>query len=68
MRLPQRDGQEATEELGRRILGKLGCASLLITQGEHGMTLFTRKGASTVSVHIPTRAREVYDVTGPATP
>jgi D-beta-D-heptose 7-phosphate kinase/D-beta-D-heptose 1-phosphate adenosyltransferase len=64
MRLPQRDGQEATEELGRRILGKLGCASLLITQGEHGMTLFTRKGASTVSVHIPTRAREVYDVTG----
>jgi D-beta-D-heptose 7-phosphate kinase/D-beta-D-heptose 1-phosphate adenosyltransferase len=64
MRVPQKDGQQAAEELGRRILAKLGCASLLITQGEHGMTLFTRRGAAASSVHIPTRAREVFDVTG----
>ena len=28
------------------------------------MTLFTRRGSSVVPVHIPTRAREVFDVTG----
>ncbi len=64
MRLPQRAGQDAAEELGREILAKLGCRSLLITQGEHGMTLFTRRGAGAASIHIPTRAREVFDVTG----
>ncbi|MDA8132334.1 MAG: D-glycero-beta-D-manno-heptose-7-phosphate kinase [Elusimicrobia bacterium] len=64
MRLTQRDGQPAAEQLGRTIVKKLACRSLLITQGEHGMTLFTRRGASVDSVHIPTRAREVFDVTG----
>ena len=96
MRLMQKDGQEAVEELGRRIIKTLNCKSLLITQGEHGMTLFntcvgavTRQGAlsqcrirasghQTAGVtraanstsgrvkilHIPTKAREVYDVTG----
>ncbi len=64
MRLTARDGQEAAERLGRGIMRKLALRSLLITQGEHGMTLFTRKGASAEPRHIPTRAREVYDVTG----
>jgi len=64
MHLPQRDGQEAAEKLGRDILSKLGCRSLLITQGEHGMTLFSGKGSAMTSTHIPTRAREVFDVTG----
>ena len=64
MRLTVRDGQEAAEQLGREIMRKLALRSLLITQGEHGMTLFTRKGASAATHHIPTRAREVYDVTG----
>lgn len=64
MRRTQRDGQEAAEELGREIVRKLGCLSVLITQGEHGMTLFTRRGGKVVPVHIPTRAREVFDVTG----
>lgn len=64
MRLPHRDGQPAAEALGRRVMAKLGCRSLLITQGEHGMTLFTRKGPAVTPVHIPTRAREVFDVTG----
>ncbi len=64
MRLTQRDGQEAAELLGRDIMRRLALRSLLITQGEHGMTLFTRRGASVAARHIPTRAREVYDVTG----
>ena len=64
MRLTPRDGQEAAEKLGREILAKLACRSLLITQGEHGMTLFKRDGASVRSTHIPTRAVEVFDVTG----
>ena len=64
MRLTVRDGQEAAEQLGREIMRTLALRSLLITQGEHGMTLFPRKGASAATHHIPTRAREVYDVTG----
>jgi D-beta-D-heptose 7-phosphate kinase/D-beta-D-heptose 1-phosphate adenosyltransferase len=46
---------------GARILGLLRCQSVLITRGEHGMSLFSR-GARTL--HIPTAAREVFDVTG----
>lgn len=64
MRQSQRDGQPAAEELGRAIMKKLACRTLLITQGEHGMTLFVRKGSAITPVHIPTRAREVFDVTG----
>lgn len=64
MRLSVKEGQEAAEELGRAILKRLSCRSLLITQGEHGMTLFQRGGKAAGSVHIPTRAREVFDVTG----
>ncbi len=36
-------------------------SSLLVTQGEHGMTLL-QEGEP--PLHLPTRAREVYDVTG----
>ncbi|MEE8575289.1 MAG: D-glycero-beta-D-manno-heptose-7-phosphate kinase [Thermodesulfobacteriota bacterium] len=38
----------------------LGTAALLVTRGEHGMSLF--EGSS--EVHIPTVAKEVYDVSG----
>jgi D-beta-D-heptose 7-phosphate kinase/D-beta-D-heptose 1-phosphate adenosyltransferase len=44
-----------------RIREMLDCKSVLITRGEHGMSLLDVKGAMT---HIPTMAREVYDVTG----
>ncbi|PKM97245.1 MAG: D-glycero-beta-D-manno-heptose-7-phosphate kinase [Elusimicrobia bacterium HGW-Elusimicrobia-3] len=64
MRQTQKDGQEQAEKLGRDIMRRLGLRSLLITQGEHGMTLFTRKASALASTHIPTRAREVFDVTG----
>ena len=46
---------------GQRLLTLLGCAAALITRGEHGMSLF-EKGKK--PVHIPTAAREVFDVTG----
>ncbi len=47
--------------VGRRLLSMLGCGAALITRGEHGMSLFER---ARPAVHIPTAAREVFDVTG----
>jgi D-beta-D-heptose 7-phosphate kinase/D-beta-D-heptose 1-phosphate adenosyltransferase len=50
------------EKAGRKLLAILSCAAVLITRGEEGMTLFEKgKGKMT---HIPTKAKEVYDVTG----
>jgi D-beta-D-heptose 7-phosphate kinase/D-beta-D-heptose 1-phosphate adenosyltransferase len=46
---------------GKKLLNHLRCEGVLITRGEHGMTLFEKKGEVT---NIPTAAREVYDVTG----
>jgi D-beta-D-heptose 7-phosphate kinase/D-beta-D-heptose 1-phosphate adenosyltransferase len=54
----------STEEVvcaGRKILRETGIQHLLITRGEEGMALFEDHGRVT---HIPTLAREVYDVTG----
>jgi len=66
--------KEASEALGVKISSdedaskaaallreKIGCESVLITRGEHGMTLLENNGSFT---HIPTLATEVYDVTG----
>ena len=52
---------EELERAGRRIVKTLGCEAALITRGEQGMSLFPREART---VHIPTTAREVYDVTG----
>jgi D-beta-D-heptose 7-phosphate kinase/D-beta-D-heptose 1-phosphate adenosyltransferase len=49
------------ERAGAKILKQLRCQALLVTRGEHGMSLF-RAGRQTF--HIPTFAREVFDVTG----
>ena len=46
---------------GEKILRLLGCRAVLVTRGEHGMSLFPRGGRP---VHVPTAAREVFDVTG----
>jgi rfaE bifunctional protein kinase chain/domain len=46
---------------GKRIVAMLGCRAALITRGEHGMSLFERDRRP---LHIPTAARDVYDVTG----
>ncbi len=57
---------EITDEMSliaaaRRIRDLLDCKNVLITRGEHGMSLLDAEGEMT---HIPTVAREVYDVTG----
>ncbi len=49
------------EEVGWGLLEKLKVEALLITRGEKGMSLFE---ANRTLTHFPTRAREVYDVTG----
>jgi len=59
-------GLEITDErsliaAAQRIREMLECPNVLITRGEHGMTLLGENGEVT---HIPTMAREVYDVTG----
>ncbi|MBW1788573.1 MAG: D-glycero-beta-D-manno-heptose-7-phosphate kinase [Deltaproteobacteria bacterium] len=46
---------------GRKMVAELNCRSVLITQGKDGMTLFENGGEIT---HIPTVAKEVFDVTG----
>jgi D-beta-D-heptose 7-phosphate kinase/D-beta-D-heptose 1-phosphate adenosyltransferase len=51
---------EAVEIAGEELRERLAAASVLITRGERGMTLFTGDGHS----HFPTVAEEVYDVTG----
>lgn len=49
------------EKVGKGLLKKWRCQSVLITLGEDGMALF-EKNAPTI--YIPTAAREVYDVSG----
>jgi len=46
---------------GKTLMKKLDCGTVLITRGDEGMTLFEKNNRIT---HIPTFAREVYDVTG----
>lgn len=55
------DSEAGLRKAGRKIMADLDCASVLITRGEQGMTLFEHDG---VISHIPTVAREVFDVTG----
>lgn len=53
---------EATlHQAGKTLLKKLGCQAVLITRGEQGMSLFDKSGEI---AHIPTEARQVFDVTG----
>jgi len=48
-------------QAGRLMLSRLNSRSVLITQGKDGMTLFENNGEIT---HIPTIAKNVFDVTG----
>ncbi len=48
-------------EVGAALLGQFRIPSLLITLGEHGMLLFDE---GQPPYHTPTRAREVFDVSG----
>lgn len=53
--------EETLVTAGKTLLKRLRCKAILITKGEKGMSLFESTGKIT---HIPTFAREVYDVTG----
>lgn len=52
---------ESLSAAGRKLMAKLRSDAVLITRGEHGMSLFEGTGEP---VSIPTVAKEVYDVTG----
>lgn len=55
------DDDQSINEAGAMIRQRLGCQSVLITRGEKGMSLYEADGAAW---HLPTQARQVYDVTG----
>ena len=59
--IPGDDGDIALQQAGQILLKKWDTRYLLITLGEQGMMLFERDGSSH---HIPTRARQVFDVSG----
>lgn len=54
-------GLEELVDKGEALCRKAGIDSLLITQGERGMSLL---GPGMAPLHIPANTREVYDVTG----
>ncbi|MGD0916723.1 MAG: D-glycero-beta-D-manno-heptose-7-phosphate kinase [Thermodesulfobacteriota bacterium] len=51
----------SVDRMGKKLLKRLKCAALVITQGEKGMTIFEPHQEPYA---VPTVAREVYDVTG----
>ena len=55
-----RDEQEIAAK-GTALMAEHALDALLITRGEQGMTLLRRDSAA---LHLPAKAREVYDVTG----
>jgi len=55
------DTQQHIVEKGMNLVKEMDLKALLITQGEQGMTLLTLEKAP---LHLPTHAREVFDVTG----
>ncbi len=55
-----RDEEELVAK-GQAMLERFDLETLLVTRGEHGMTLLQRQQPP---FHLPTQAREVYDVTG----
>lgn len=55
------ESEEQLVQKGNELMQKLALGALLITRGEQGMTLL-RPGLA--ELHLPARAREVFDVTG----
>ena len=53
--------EDSLLKAGKALLRRVGCESVLITRGEHGMSLFRK---DKTPLHIPTFAQEVFDVTG----
>ncbi len=55
------NGKHSVEEVGEKLMSRLGMECLLITLGEEGMALFEKSGKI---YRIPTVAKEVFDVSG----
>jgi D-beta-D-heptose 7-phosphate kinase/D-beta-D-heptose 1-phosphate adenosyltransferase len=55
--------EESLRVAGERIMERLGLRHLLITRGELGMSFFEKEEETKIT-HIPTAARDVFDVTG----
>lgn len=53
--------EEAINQAGELLRQRLGCQGVLITRGEHGMSLYEHQASCW---HVPATARQVYDVTG----
>jgi D-beta-D-heptose 7-phosphate kinase/D-beta-D-heptose 1-phosphate adenosyltransferase len=53
--------EQELEQKGEQLRQHLGLDALLVTRSERGMSLIS---AGSQAVHLPTRAREVFDVTG----
>ena len=54
------DSNSDTEKCGRMIMKKYNIKNVLVTRGDKGLSLITKKG----SFHSPTISKEVYDVSG----
>jgi rfaE bifunctional protein kinase chain/domain len=52
---------DSLQKAGLELLQRTGAECVMITRGEHGMALFEKVGEEH---HLPTEAREVFDVTG----
>ena len=55
------DSQEDLERAAAMLIGKMTLDALVVTKGEQGMYVFE---PGKLPLHIPTAAREVYDVSG----
>jgi len=55
------NNRSSLEKVGRKLLEKLRCDAIVITQGEEGMTVFEPHQKP---IPVPTVAKEVFDVTG----
>ncbi len=54
--------EESLNAAGTELFRRLECENLIITRGKDGMSIF--RNGEQKSIHIPTLARQVYDVTG----
>ena len=55
------DSENEVVEKGQQLLNQLDLDAMLVTRSEHGMTLLRKDHEE---FHLPTQAKEVYDVTG----
>jgi D-beta-D-heptose 7-phosphate kinase/D-beta-D-heptose 1-phosphate adenosyltransferase len=55
---------DSTERAAVEIASVIGCEAVVITRGRQGLTLLLRSAGGREVHHIPTHARDVYDVSG----